>query len=196
MLLLDTSQHPVKERAEIVRGMLGELAGSTIELPEADASMPVRLRAWEMGDGCSLFHTQGSGLCVRRLSPHLDSSETRNVSFSIQRSGSARFSQNGRDEVVPSGGMFLAEMTEVYTWQSAGSGENATFQIPIEVLDLPLRDVRNAAQWLALSPVYGLACQHLLTLSRYTEAFDAPQPSAQQAAIHVLRALVRSFGTD
>ena len=52
------------------------------------------------------------------------------------------------------------------------------------------------AQWLPLSPVAALASQHLLTLVRYTKEFDAPHPAAQQAALHVLRALINSFGTD
>ena len=196
MLLLDTSEHPVKDRAEILRGSLGKLAGSTVELPDADTPIGVRLRAWDLGEGCSLFSSQGSGFRVRRLSSHISAAESRNISFSIQPSGRARFSQNGRDEMLPSGGMFLAEMTEVYTWQLTGGGENATLQIPLEILDVPLRDLRNAAQWLNRSPVYELARQHLLALSRYTETFDAPQPAAQQAVIHVLRALVRSFGTE
>ena len=92
--------------------------------------------------------------------------------------------------------MFIAEMSETFACQFAESSEGINFQIPLEVLDVPLRDIRNAAQWLPLSPVYSLASQHLVALLRYTREFGAPQPSAQQAALHVMRALVKSFGTD
>ena len=107
--------------------------------------------------------------------------------------GGARFSQNERQDQVLGGGMFIAEMSENFTCQFAKSSEGINLQVPLEVLDVPLRDVRTAAQWLRRSPVYGLAAQHLRTLVQYTQEFDALHPAAQQAALHVLRALVKSF---
>lgn len=196
MLLLDTSRYPVNDRTEIVRGILGELAGSTVEPAGAETPIQVRLQAWDVGDGCCLFHVQGSGLRVRRLPSRLSSPGIRSVSFSVQPSGQARFSQNGRHELVPGGGMFLAEMSEAYTYEFTESGDAVTLQIPLDILDVPLCDVRRAARRLTLSPVYELARHHLLALSRYTEAFDVPQPSAQQAMLHVFRALVKSFGSE
>jgi AraC-binding-like domain len=196
MLLLDTSAYPAADRAEVIRATLGELAGSTVEPAGKDAPIQVRLRAWDAGDGCSLFRTEGSGLRVRRLSGHMSASETGAVGFSIQSSGQARFSQRDRRAVAASGGMFLAEMSQVYDYEFAGRGDAVTLQIPLEVLDVRLREVRRAAERLPLSPVYDLACQHLLALSRYTETFDVPHPAAQQAAIYVFRALVKSFSHD
>jgi hypothetical protein len=196
MLLLDTSAYPVSERTEVIRATLGELAGSSVEPAGKESPIQVRLRAWDAGDGCSLFRTEGSGLRVRRMPAHISASETGAVGFSLQPSGQARFSQRGRREVVASGGMFLAEMTQVYDYEFAGNGDAVTLQSPLEVLDVPLPGVRKAAERLTLSPVYDLACQHLLALSRYTQMFDAPQPEAKQAAIHVFRALVRSFSRD
>jgi hypothetical protein len=89
-------------------------------------------------------------------------------------------------------------MSEAFTLRfgTGADAEAINLRIPLEVLDIPLRDVRKAAQWLPRSPLYELARQHLLTLGRYTEEFDEPQPSAQQAALHVLRALIKSFSAD
>jgi len=196
MVLLDTYQHPERDRREIERGSLKELAGSAVEPPGGDASNHVRLRAWDVGDGCRFFTIQGRGVRVRRLSSRFSSSATPNISSSIQAPGHARFSQTGQDELASSGGMYLAEMTEVYTWQSSGSGDGATFQIPLEVMDVPPPGVKNAAQQLIRRPVNELARQHLLTLSCYNEAFAPPQSSARQPAIHLLRAPVKSFSTD
>jgi AraC-binding-like domain len=196
MLLLDTSTYPAADRAEVIRASLGELAGSTVEPAGTDIPIQVRLRAWDAGDGCSLFRTEGGGLRVRRLSSHISASETRAVGFSIQSAGQARFSQRDRREVVAGGGMFLAEMSQVYDYEYGRNGDAVTLQIPLEVLDVPLYWVQKAAEQLNQSPVYDLACHHLLALSRYTETFDGPHPAAQQAAIHVFRALVRSFGSD
>lgn len=158
--------------------------------------MKVRFRAWDMGDGCSLLNAEGSGFHFRRLPSQVSSAGSPVIGFSMVPSGSARFSQHDRHEIVPGGGMFIAEMHEVFTCQLGGGSEGTNLQIPLEVLDVPLHDVRRAAQWLPRSPIYGLACQHLLALSRYTREFDAPQPAAQQAALHVLRALINSFSTD
>lgn len=196
MLLLDTSRYSVEDRAEILRGGLAELAGVDLAPVGGDTLMKLRFRAWEMGDGCSLLHAQSSGFHLTRR-PSCDSSdEAPVIGFSMMPTGGARFSQNDRRDIVPSGGMFIAEMSDAFTCQFAESSEGINLQVPLGVLDVPLRDVRNAAQWLPLSPVYSLACQHLLALLRYTKEFDAPQRSAQQAALHVLRALVKSFGTD
>ena len=109
-----------------------------------------------------------------------------------------RFSQDDRREIVPGGTLYIAEMSEAFTLRfgSGADSEAINLRSPLEVLDLPLRDVRKAAQWLPRSPLYEIARQHLLTLARYTEEFDEPQPNAQQAALHVLRALIKSFGSD
>ena len=154
--------------------------------------MKLRFRAWDVGDGCSLHNAQSSGFHLSRRS----SDESPVIGFGMMPSGSARFSQHDRQQIVPGGGMFITEMSEKFTCNFAESSEGINLMVPLEVLDIPLRDVRKAAQWLPLSPVYSLACQHLLTLMRYTREFDAPQPSAQRAGLHVMRALIKSFGTE
>jgi hypothetical protein len=196
MLLLDTSQYPAGDRAELIRDALSDLAGVNVAPADGDALMQVRWRAWDMGDGCSLLSMQSTGVQLLRPPPRFGSAESPVIGFSMMPSGVCRFSQHDRHEIVPGGGMFIAEMGEAFTCQLPAGSEGADLMIPLEVLDLPLRDVRKAAQWLPRSPLYGLACQHLLSLTRCTQKFDTPHPSAQQAALHVLRALVKSFGTD
>lgn len=196
MLLLDTSRYPVEDRAEILRGGLAELAGVDLAPVHGDALVKLRFRAWDLGDGCSLLHAQSSGFHFRRRPSRDSCDESPVIGFSMMPAGGARFSQNDRQESVPGGGMFIAEMSETFSCQFARNSEGINLMVPLKVLDVSLRDVQNAAQWLPLSPVCSLASQHLLALLRYTTQFDAPQPSAQQAALHVLRALVKSFGTS
>jgi hypothetical protein len=196
MLLIDTSQYPAEDRAELIRDGLSDLAGCNVKPARGDALMQVRWRAWDMGDGCSLLHMQSSGVQLRRPPARFSSGEPAIIGFSVMPSGVCRFSQGDRHEITPGAGMFIAEMSEPFTCQLPAGSEGADLMIPLDVLDIPLRDVRKAAQWLPRSPLYRLACQHLLSLTQYTKEFDAPHPSAQQAALHVLRALVKSFGTD
>jgi AraC-like DNA-binding protein len=195
MLILDTSQYAVEDRPEILRGGLAELAGVDLAPLDGDTLMKLRFRAWGMDDGCSLLHAQSSGFHFSKRPARDSGDESPVIGFSMMPAGGARFSQSDRQEIVPGGGMFIAEMSEAFGCQFAASSEGINLMIPLEVLDLPLRDVRTAAQWLPLSPVYSLASQHLLGLLRYTKEFDAPHPAAQQATLHVLRALVKSFGT-
>ena len=155
--------------------------------------MKLRFRAWDVGDGCSLLHAQSSGFHFARRPSRDSCDESPVIGFSMMPAGGARFSQQDRQQVVPGGGMFIAEMSEAFTCRFAESSEGINLQIPLEVLDVPLRDVRKAAQWLPLSPVYPLASLHVLSLLRYTKEFDAPHPSGQRAALHVLRAMVKSF---
>ena len=196
MLLLDTSLYPVENRAEVLRGGLADIAGVDLAPVDGDAAMKLRFRAWVMGDGCSLLHAQSSGFHFTRRPAGDSCDESPIIGFSMMPAGGARFGQNDRQDLVSGGGMFIAEMSHRFTCQFAENSEGINLQVPLEVLDVPLRDVQTAAQWLPLSPVYSLARQHLLALLRYTKEFDAPHPSAQQATLHVLRALVKSFRTD
>jgi hypothetical protein len=196
MLLLDTLRHPAEDRAEILHSGLAALAGVDLAPVDGDDLISLRFRAWDLGDGCSLLDAQSSGFQFSRRPPRDSSDESPVIGFSMMPAGGARFSQGDRQQIVPGGGMFIAEMSQTFDCQFARGSEGINLMIPLEVLDLPLRDVRKAAQWLPLSPVAGLAGQHLMTLAGYTREFDAPHPSAQQAALHVLRALVKSFGAD
>ncbi|HEX6519735.1 MAG TPA: hypothetical protein VF070_06915 [Streptosporangiaceae bacterium] len=196
MLLMDTSLYPAEDRAELIRDGLSDLAGVNVAPAHGDALMQVRWRAWEMGDDCSLLSMQSTGVQLRRPPARFSSAESVIIGFCAMPSGVCRFSQSDRHEIVPDGGMFIAEMSEAFTCQLPAGTEGANLMIPLDVLDIPLRDVRKAAQWLPRSPLYGLACQHLLSLTQYTKEFDVPHPSAQQAALHMLRALVKSFGAD
>jgi AraC-like DNA-binding protein len=196
MLLLDTSRYQAHERAEVVRGGLAELAGVDLAPLDGDAAMKLRFRAWDMGDGCSLLNAQSTGFHFRRRPSPDAGDESPVIGFSMMPAGSCRFSQNERQQIIPGGGMFIAEMSAEFSCRFAANSEGFNLMVPLEVLDLPLRDVRKAAEWLPLSPVCQLAAQHLVTLVRYTREHDAPHPSAQQAALHVLRALIKSFDTD
>jgi len=196
MLLLDTLQHPARDRAEILHSGLAELAGVDLAPMDGDDLIKVRFRAWDLGDGCNLLHAESSGFQFSRRPPRDSSDDSPVIGFSVMPAGGARFSQSDRQEIVPGGGMFIAEMSQTFNCQFARNSEGLNLMIPLDVLDIPLRDVRRAAEYLPLSPVAALAGQHLVTLVRYTNEFDAPHPSAQQAALHVLRALVKSFGTD
>jgi|SRR5580693_4511077 hypothetical protein len=196
MLLLDTLRHPARDRAEILHSGLAELAGVDLAPMDGDDLIRLRFRAWDLGDGCSLLHADSTGFQFSRRPPGDSCGDSPLIGFSMMPAGGARFSQHDRQEIVPGGGMFIAEMSQTFNCQFARNSEGLNLMIPLDVLDIPLRDVRRAAEYLPLSPVAALAGQHLVTLVRYTNEFDAPHPSAQQAALHVLRALVKSFGAD
>ena len=198
MLLVDTSQYSVKDRGELIRDEFSDPASGYFAPADGDDLMKMRFRTWDMGDGCSLLNLQSSGLLIGMRPPRFSSAESPVIGFALNLNGTSpmRFSQDDRREIVPGGTMYIAEMSEAFTLRSGTDSEAINLRIPLEVLDMPLRDVRKAAQWLPRSPLYGLARQHLLALSRYTEEFGEPHPSAQQAALHVLRALIKSFGAD
>ena len=196
MLLLDSSQYPVEDRDELIRGMFKDPGSVYFAPADGDDLMKVRFRAWDMGEGCRFLDIQGTGMRFGLRPSRFSSAEAPAIAFSVVRSGSCWFSQGDRREIVPGGGMWINEVNEAFACRAGQGSDAVSLQMPLEVLDLPVRDVRKAAQWLLRSPLYGLARQHLLTLSQYTREFDAPQPSAQQAALHVLRALVKSFSAD
>ena len=196
MLILDTLQYPVRERAEVLHNGLLDLAGVELGPMDGDDLIRLRYRAWGLGDGCSLLHADSTGFRFSRRPPRDSGDESPMIGFSLMPVGGARFSQNDRQELVPGGGMFIAEMSQGFTCQFARGSEGINLMIPLEVIDLPLREVRTAAQYLPLSPIAALSGQHLAALVRYAKQFDAPHPAAREAALHVLRALVKSFYAD
>jgi hypothetical protein len=198
MLIVDTSQYSVKDRGELIRDEFSDPASGYFAPADGDDLMKMRFRTWDMGDGVSLLNLQSSGLLIGMREPPRLSSPDPVIGFALNLNGTSpmRFSQDDRREIVPGGTMYIAEMSEAFTLRSGTDSEAINLRIPLEVLDMPLRDVRKAAEFLPRSPLYELARQHLLTLTRYTEKYDAPQPSAQQAALHVMRALIKSFSTD
>lgn len=198
MLLVDTSQYSVKDRSELIRDEFSDPSSGYFAPADGDDLLKMRFRTWDMGDGVSLLNLQSSGLLIGMRPPRFSAAPDPIIGFALNLNGTSpmRFSQDDRREIVPGGTMYIAEMSEAFTLRSGTDSEAINLRIPLEVLDLPLRDVRRAAQWLPRSPLYELARQHLLTLTRYTEEFGEPQPSAQQAALHVLRALIKSFGSD
>ena len=202
MLLVDTSQYPAKDRSALIIDQFSDPASGYFAPADGDdlMKMQMRFRTWDLGDGCDLLNVQTSGLLIGQRPPRFSSAPDPVIGFAInlKSSGPMRFSQHDRGEIVPAGTMYIAEMSEAFALRfgSGADAEAIDLRIPLEVLDLPLRDVRKAAQFLPRSPLYEIARQHLLTLTRYTEEFDEPQPNAQQAALHVLRALIKSFGSD
>jgi hypothetical protein len=202
MLLVDTSQYPAKDRSALIIDQFSDPASGYFAPADGDdlTKMRMRFRTWDMGDGCDLLNVQTSSLLIGMRPPRFSCAPDPVVGFALNLnpSGPMRFSQDDRREIVPGGTLYIAEMSEAFTLRfgSGADSEAINLRIPLEVLDLPLRDVRKAAQFLPRSPLYEIARQHLLTLARYTEEFDEPQPNAQKAALHVLRALIKSFSTD
>jgi hypothetical protein len=198
MLLVDTSQFSVKDRGELIRDEFSDPASGYFAPADGTDLLKMRFRTWDMGDGVSLLNLQSSGLLIGMRPSRSSSAPDPVIGFALNLNGTSpmRFSQDDRREIVPDGTMYIAEMSEAFTLRSGTDSEAINLRIPLEVLDMPLRDVRKAAQWLPRSPLYDIARRHLLTLSRYTEEFGEPQPNAQQAALHVLRALIKSFSSD
>ena len=202
MLIVDTSHFPAEDRAALIIDQFSDPASGYFAPADGDdlTRMQMRFRTWDMGDGCDLLNVQTSSLLIGQRPPRFNSAPDPVIGFALNLTGTGpmRFSQDDRRQIVPGGILYIAEMSEAFTLRF-GSGANAeaiNLRIPLEVLDLPLRDVRKAAQFLPRSPLYDLARKHLLTLARYTEEHDEPQPNAQQAALHVLRALIKSFNSD
>src|SRR5579859_4627730 len=154
MLLVDTSQYSVKDRGELIRDEFSDPASGYFAPADGDDLMKMRFRTWDMGDGCSLLNLQSSGLLIGMRPPRLSSAPDPIIGFALNLNGTSpmRFSQDDRRQIVPGGTLYIAEMSEAFTLRF-GTGEDAqaiNLRIPLEVLDLPLRDVRKAAQYLPL----------------------------------------------
>ncbi|HEY2520151.1 MAG TPA: helix-turn-helix domain-containing protein [Streptosporangiaceae bacterium] len=194
MILLDTAPVPPRDRAELIRAaMLSVSVPKEVTLAsDADATW-ARMEFWDLG-GPSLFTSASSSFQLARGRRHLTMEGPALVALAVQTGATAGFEQLGQEHQVRPGQLMLNDLTAAYRYGWRGDGGSCAFQLPHELLGLPVGATRAAAPRLAASPLYELTRTHLAQLHRHRGELEH-DPSARalgRATLELVRALILS----
>jgi AraC-like DNA-binding protein len=158
-----------------------------------------RMEFWDLGGpggagAPSLFTSASSSVQLARSRRHLTMEGPALVALAVQTEATARFEQFGQEYLVQPGELMLNDLTGAYCYGWPGDGGSSAFQVPHELLDLPVPVTRAAAPRLAASPLYELTRNHLAYLHRHRGDLEH-DPAARalgQATLELVRALIVS----
>ena len=89
-------------------------------------------------------------------------------------------------------------MTEMFDFSWTGNGASRALMVPLEQIDMPTDQLRNALPRLARSPLYGLMTDHIVELFEAAGAVtDHPfVDEIATASTDLARALISSLSGD
>lgn len=198
MLLLDTTGLRPDERVDGFRAAMGEASvPCRIEHLARPEELQARMHLWTFGQA-NLFTADATGFRLVRTPRHLRMEAPATVVLAFQSHGVGRFSQFGVDQLVGPDDLMLCDLTEPYSFAWSGTGGSRAFQIPYELLALPVDVVRRAGGRLPASPLHGLVHDHLRRLSASADVLAADPGAAAlgTATVELVRALLVSAGGD
>jgi AraC-like DNA-binding protein len=198
MLLLDTAGLPPEARVDGFRAAMGQASvPCRIEHLARPEDISARMHLWAFGQA-TLFTADASGFRLVRTRRHLRMEAPAVVALAVQPHGHARFTQFGVDQVVGPDDLMLNDLTAPYSFAWSGTGGSRAFQIPYELLALPVGVVRGAAGRLRSSPLHVLVHDHLSRLaeSAATLAADDGAAALGTATTELVRALLVSAAGD
>ncbi|WP_249999249.1 helix-turn-helix domain-containing protein [Actinoplanes sp. M2I2] len=194
--VLDTAELPVQDRVEAVRtAMLHASAPCHVLHEDPDGDVHARLEVWELGNA-TIFTHRSSGIRLLRTAKQARQDGMPVVALAVQRRGSGRIDQGGRQRVVPPGELLVVDLSAPYDYSWSGDGGAAALQIPYDQLGLPLDAVRRAAAEVGASPLYRLVATHIAEIGRDPAGItgDAASATVGAAGIDLARALLVSAG--
>lgn len=194
MILLDAAQVPPQDRDELIRAALLSVSVPTeVALPSAPDATWARMEFSDLG-GPSLFTSASSSFRLARSRRHVTMEGPALVALAVQTAATAGFGQLGQEHLIGPGELMLNDLTAAYRYGWTGDGGSCAFQVPHELLGLPVPVTRAAAARLAASPLYDLTRTHLAYLHRHRDGLEH-DPAARalgRATLELVRALILS----
>jgi len=195
MLLLDSSEVALTERADMITTVMAEASGSTVRL-EPHARVHARMDLWRLGKA-QLFRSESSGVRMQ-----MDERQARRdvpplVALAVQERSVGFHAQFGDRRVVPAGELMVVDLTAPFDFSWRTDGASRALQLPIAELGLPMDVVRSAAARLDTSPLRRLLTTYVVDLFRDADRISA-DPNAGAvgtSSIELARALLVSAAT-
>src|SRR4051794_27753887 len=198
MLLLDTDDVPRSDRVEAFRAAFSQASvPAWVEHLEPAARVRARMHLWQFGGG-NLFSADSSGFRLVRTARHVRMEAPAILALAFQSRGVGRFAQFGSQRLVRSADLMISDLTAPYSFSWTGTGGSRAFQVPHDVLGLPVDVIRAAAPRLPASPLHPVVLAHLRRLARSADelAADAGAPALGTATTQLVRALLVSVAGD
>ncbi|MGW0662015.1 helix-turn-helix domain-containing protein [Streptodolium elevatio] len=195
-VLIDTTELPVAERVDAVYTAMVEAVAPCYVIHEAPAhTLHTRVEEWQLG-GARVLRTSSSGFRLLRTPKQSRKSMSPMIALSVQTRAAGRHVQYAAEQLVPPGGLMIADLSAPYDFSWSGAGGAATLQVPIDQLGVPVDVIRRAMTRLPASPVYNLVIEHVrrITAEAALLSDDAGALELGSASIELARALLVSAG--
>ena len=197
MPLFDSADIDAADRLDAVRDLLRSATHPASFGPTERGGLDgLRLRAWGLGGGAIIFHTDGPGLYMRRKQARDFPVDESLVCLSVQSSGRARLVQGEHRYALRSGSLWLTDMSDSYDYALTGQGCSLTYQVDMETLGFAPSDIAAAAARLTASPLYPLVRDHLVSLTEYVKTDGPISSELSYATSDLIRGLVISVLGD
>ncbi|WP_436777552.1 helix-turn-helix domain-containing protein [Yinghuangia sp. YIM S09857] len=195
-VLIDTTELPVAERVDAVYTAMVEAVAPCYVIHEAPAhTLHTRVEEWQLG-GARVLRTESSGFRLLRTPKQSRRSASPMIALSVQTRAAGRHVQFAAEQLVPPGGLMIADLSAPYDFSWSGPGGAATLQVPIDQLGVSADVIRRAMTRLPASPVYHLLIEHVRRITaeapRLSDDVSAPELGA--ASVELARALLISAG--
>lgn len=192
MLVLDSSDAPDAERAELVTSRMCEASAATVTLaPHED--LYARMELWQLGR-LHLFRSASSGMSMSRTVRQSRRDEAPIVALAVQEESVARHEQFGQQRLVGPGRLMMVDLAAPFAFSWATRGASRALQVPVDALGLSADDLRAASSRLDASPLAGLVSRHIVDLFGEADRLAGGEQAAAigTASIDLVRALLSS----
>ena len=194
-VLLDASEHPPSERADLVHEVIASSGAlRRVELRAPLHSVHLRAEAWTVGR-TQILRTAGTPMTLTRTARDVRAEAPEMLAVAVTEGGALYDAGDVVQKVGP-GGMALIDFSAPYVFSHAGPRTGSlTVHIPNADLGLDVDVVRAAIPRLGSSEVLPLLRGHLLQMSSALDDVAATAIAAQNlgaATTALVRALVVS----
>jgi AraC-like DNA-binding protein len=198
MLILDTSDVPVTDRAEAFDAAMHQASvPCRVEQRTAPDQLHAEMHLWPLGPG-AVFTTRASPFRLVRTPRHVRLGGHWALAVSFQAQGRGEYAQLGHEQLVRDDDLMLVDLTAPYSFGCATGGGSRSFQVLHDELGLPGGVVRRAVPRLRASPLHGLVRAHLDWVCSHAPelAADAGARDLGTATVELVRALIVSAAGD
>ncbi|HSA52695.1 MAG TPA: helix-turn-helix domain-containing protein [Yinghuangia sp.] len=197
-VVLDTAELPVGERMDAVyTAMLDAVAPCYVIHEGSEQCIHTRMEEWQFGR-VRMLRTDSSGFRLVRTPRQSRQDTPPVIAVSVQSRTPGRHVQHATEQLVPPGGLMVADLSAPYDFSWSGQGRSHTVHVPLDRLGVSLDVVRRAMGNLAQSPLYHVVADHLRSLAADADrlADDSAALELGAATTELTRALLVSAGRD
>jgi hypothetical protein len=196
VLLVDTGSLRPAERDDALSAVFTAASGPTrVTHTVPDELIRNKTQSWNVGPRNTIIRTKDTGLRLSRSPKELRTSGRELFAITYQTKGTSIYLTGDDIAVQPAGSVLLQDISRSYEFAFDGPGDNYSFLMAYDDLDMPPAEANKAALGIRSSPLYDLARHDLASLGTAAVALPPDSPAAAHlanATIQLTRALLAS----
>ncbi|MGW0505041.1 AraC-like ligand-binding domain-containing protein [Micromonospora sp. NPDC003241] len=193
MLVLDTGNLPVGERAEAFQATVSANCSSSMASFEDPDAIHARMTVFDFGPA-KVFNIEASGTTLRRT-PRMSRAETEtSIVLAVPLRTDNHLSWAREDRRFGPRDLMLVDLSLPYVYGWQGGGASYALHVDVDRLGVPRDLIHEAARTLPGSPMYDLVRDHVIRMTTQADPLAATAAAAElgAASVELMRALVVS----